>query len=597
MASASTTTAPRSASNDETVDLPDPMPPVRPTITTGRTYHRPIALRTRPSAPDPGKAPPPPASRRPLARTAAPNDLLARFGPLITAVRWGTVAIGLGLAALAPNEPLRVVTFGVPLVAYAILRTVRPLRDLSEGVSGLLMVLADVALNVGVVVATGYWSSPYAFCLISAILAAGFARGFGFAVRTAITALLAVSIPYHLEVAAARPLTTVQWVIELLLIALVAGYARRLFGEAEVESALARQANDLLTQLNGVAQTLPESLDLDETVAATITQLRELFPIDVVVVLLREEASGDWTVAAAEGARLPVALPPDQLPDPARQAVATQRAVLTHDTPGFDPEAQSGIYLPLRARSRLIGILVVEDRSGGRLAARELQLGEGVAAQAALALDNARWFSRLRTVGADEERTRIARDLHDRVGQSLAFVSFELDRISRRAKGGPVEEDLLELREQVRRVVTEVRDTLYDLRTDVSERKDLVTTLASYLDRLQDRTGLEIDFSYDADRRLPLRQERELWRIAQEAVTNAVRHADADAIRISWHCDAETAVLEIRDTGRGVDPTTSGRPDAYGLVGMRERAASIGGSLTIVSPPEGGTVVRCEVAA
>ena len=488
------------------------------------------------------------------------------------------------------------------------LRTVRPLRYLTgpQATSGLLDVLAEVALSLAVVVATDYWSSPYVFCLASAILAAGFARGFGFAIRTACTAIAAVAIPFHLQIDDAEVGTTIQWGGELLLIALVAGYARRLFGEAEEQSALARQANDLLTQLNAVAQTLPASLDLGETVDATIAELRGLFPIDVVAVLLWEDASDSWTVAAAEGIRPPVVVTTPTLPAAARDAIIAQRPTRTppHARPRdalAGEDVLAGIYLPLLARERLVGLIAVESRSPETaLTDRHLELGAGVAAQAALALDNARWFQRLRTVGADEERTRIARDLHDRVGQSLAFVSFELDRISRHAaNGSPVQQELEQLRGEVRNVVTEVRDTLYDLRTDVSERKDLVATLGDFLARVQERhRELDIRFDFVADRRLPLRQEREIWRVAQEAVTNALRHADSTIIRVTWRCDDAGAVLEVADGGVGLPESTRVRPDAYGIVGMRERAAAIGGRLELTVPADGeGTLVRLEVAA
>ena len=369
--------------------------------------------------------------------------------------------------------------------------------------------------------------------------------------------------------------------------------------------ALARQANDLLTQLNAVAQTLPASLDLGETVDATIAELRSLFPIDVVAVLLWEDVSDSWTVAAAEGIRPPVFVTTPTLPATARDAVIAQRPTRTPHRAPTDALAgdgiTAGIYLPLLARDRLVGLIAIESRSDEEeaLTDRHLELGAGVAAQAALALDNARWFQRLRTVGADEERTRIARDLHDRVGQSLAFVSFELDRISRHAaNGSPVQDELELLRREVRNVVTEVRDTLFDLRTDVSERKDLVATLAEFLDRLQERHAeLDIRFDFVADRRLPLRQEREIWRVAQEAVTNALRHAESTIIRVTWRCDDAGAVLEVVDGGVGLDTGGSDRPDAYGIVGMRERAAAIGGRLELSAPEDGsGTVVRLELA-
>ena len=483
------------------------------------------------------------------------------------------------------------------------LRTVRPLRYLTGDVEGLVGVLAEVALCLAVVVATDYWASPYAFCLSSAILAAGFARGFGFAIRTAGAAAAAVAIPYHLQQPDASITTTVQWAGELLLIALVAGYARRLFGEAEEQSELARQANDLLTQLNVVARTLPASLDLGETLDATIAELRELFPIDVVAVLLWEETTEAWTVAAAEGVRLPAVLSTPELPAAARDSVIVQRSRRAVGTPDAlaGADIASAIYLPMLARDRLVGIIAVESREAEQLGDRERQVADGVAAQAALALDNARWFQRLRTVGADEERTRIARDLHDRVGQSLAFVSFELDRITRHAaKGQSVEAELAELRDELRTVVTVVRDTLYDLRTDVTERKDLVATLAEFVDRVQDRaTAPTVQFVFDADRRLPIREEREIWRVAQEAVTNAVRHADAETVTVSWRCvdGSGVAALEVLDDGRGMAADAPRRADAFGIVGMRERADAIGARLEIASGPGGqGTVVRLEIA-
>ena len=551
----------------------------------------------------------PASETRPLpAADPPPSDLLARFGPLVIAVRWATVALGLALAALQETDTNRAgyLALGVPLFAYAVLRTVRPLTYLTgaRATLGLVDVLAEVGLSLAVVVATDYWSSPYVFCLASAILAAGFARGFGFAIRTACTAVAAVAIPYHLQVEGADTGTTIQWGGELLLIALVAGYARRLFGEAEEQSALARQANDLLTQLNAVAQTLPASLDLGETVAATIAELRALFPIDVVAVLLWEDASDIWTIAGAEGLRPPAVLTTPALPAAARDALIAQRPTQTRlDRPLVDalagPDMHAGIYVPLLARERLVGLIAVESRSPDALRAGQLDLVAGVASQAALALDNARWFQRLRTVGADEERTRIARDLHDRVGQSLAFVGFELDRISRRSSGGePVQEELEQLREEVRNVVTEVRDTLYDLRTDVSERKDLVATLAEFLDRVQDRhPEIDVRFDFAADRRLPLRQEREIWRVAQEAVTNALRHAKTSTVRVTWRCDDAGGVLEVVDEGVGLPVEVPARTDSFGIVGMRERAAAIGGRLELTAPDDGGTLVRLEVAS
>jgi signal transduction histidine kinase len=160
-----------------------------------------------------------------------------------------------------------------------------------------------------------------------------------------------------------------------------------------------------------------------------------------------------------------------------------------------------------------------------------------------------------------------------------------------------VHTELQRLRQDVRGVVSEMRETLYDLRTDVSETHDVVDTLEDFLRRVEERTHLQISFRHDRQGRLPLPQERELWRVAQEAITNVERHAHATHLSVSWHCDGESALLAIYDDGQGFPVGHAGRMDSYGIIGMRERADSIGARLEIESAPGQGTTVRCRLHA
>jgi signal transduction histidine kinase len=256
----------------------------------------------------------------------------------------------------------------------------------------------------------------------------------------------------------------------------------------------------------------------------------------------------------------------------------------------------SGIYTVMPARGSVIGLLAIEHGDLDHFNARDLELIEGFVAPASLAVDNARWFARLRTVGADEERTRIARDLHDRIGQSLAYLAFELDRIVELDQiGDPVTAEIAQLRDDVRGVTREVRDTLYDLRTDVSESMGLADVLEQFAARVAERSGMTILVDADHEARLPLLQEREMWRVAQEALANVERHADATAVRVLWRCDGQRALIDVTDNGIGFEQGRAGRLDSYGVLGMRERAASIGATLEIVSAPGRGTRVRCVV--
>jgi signal transduction histidine kinase len=155
---------------------------------------------------------------------------------------------------------------------------------------------------------------------------------------------------------------------------------------------------------------------------------------------------------------------------------------------------------------------------------------------------------------------------------------------------------LQQLRTDVRGVIREVRDTLYDLRTDVSESCDIVETLEGFIDRLRERSTLDFHLHADRGTRLPILQEREMWRIAQEALVNVERHAHARRVDVRWWCNGAAAALEVADDGAGFPEGKAGRLDSYGIIGMRERASSVGATLEIASAAGRGTVVRCVLA-
>ncbi len=520
-----------------------------------------------------------------VAVTRSKRDQVLAFRPVILAIRGGSTALSVGLAGPAfASQDWPVIFCCALVVAYNVFRIVQPIRYFDDTAS-IARVLVDVTFHVLILVATGFWESPFVFSLISAITIAGFARGFAFALRVSIVASLAISIPflaYH-EITPTDLRTTTQWSVWLMLVALIAGYARRIIGEADRQHGLAldrlgrlADANLLLYSLHRVAQTLPASLDLEESLDTTMHRLKDLFQCDGLVLLLLDE------------------------PLPLQQAVKLRRPVaadqLLIDGPGLSAEMESGLYAALPARDSTVGVIALEHREQRHFSLRDQELLDGFVEPAALAIDNARWFARLRTVGADEERTRIARDLHDRIGQSLAYLAFELDRIIKvDAKNDPVGPHLKNLRTDVRSVVSEVRDTLYDLRTDVTDTQDISDILEGFLDRVASRSGLITKLNTQVSGRLPLMQERELWRIAQEAITNVERHANASKVAVTWHSDGSRALLLVADDGIGLPQGQAGRLDSYGVLGMRERAASIGARMDLAGVAGKGTTVRCEI--
>ena len=254
------------------------------------------------------------------------------FAALVPGVRWAILAIAAFIAAVHGPIDRSVVVLGGVLVAHAAWRGTH--RDRGHGrrrlvdryVAAPLAIMVEVFITVLAIDTTGYWGSPFAFCLLSVVVAAGFAQGFGLGVRVAGVAVLCVGIPGHLEQAnfAIESLgLSGQWALELVLVAILAGYARRLFGEAEErhEQALDRvsqlaEANDLLVSLHRVAQSLPASLNLDQVAKSTIERLRSLIDCDVTALLLRDDVTGRWIVAASEGAVSPGPWPTRTSPRP-----------------------------------------------------------------------------------------------------------------------------------------------------------------------------------------------------------------------------------------------------------------------------------------
>src|ERR1044072_1401394 len=214
------------------------------------------------------------------------------FAALVPGVRWGILALSAFVAAVNGHITTSVVVWGLVLAAHAAWRARHPVTDpVSEGAAAApmsaippLAIMVEVFLTILAVDSTEYWTSPLAFRLLSVVGAARFAQGFGLGLRVAGVVTLGVGIPFHLELpdfGLEHLGLTGQWGIELVLVAILAGYARRLFGEAEPRHSQAldrvsqlAEANDLLVSLHRVAQSLPASLNIDQVATSTIERMR-----------------------------------------------------------------------------------------------------------------------------------------------------------------------------------------------------------------------------------------------------------------------------------------------------------------------------------
>ncbi|GGQ53131.1 HAMP domain-containing sensor histidine kinase [Streptomyces asoensis] len=207
-------------------------------------------------------------------------------------------------------------------------------------------------------------------------------------------------------------------------------------------------------------------------------------------------------------------------------------------------------------------------------------------------LEHERASSSARVLVAQEaERRRIAQELHDEVGQSMTAILLALERSADEADE-PLRGELRHVQEITRGSLDEVRRLARRLRPGVLEDLGLISALTSLTTEFSTHAGMRVVRRFDSG--LPgLDEQTELvlYRVAQEALTNAARHAGAERVEVRLRHTAEAVELTVGDDGRG----TGAAPEGAGIRGMRERALLIGATLDVVSPPRTGTQVRLTV--
>ncbi|WP_091580870.1 sensor histidine kinase [Alteribacillus bidgolensis] len=201
----------------------------------------------------------------------------------------------------------------------------------------------------------------------------------------------------------------------------------------------------------------------------------------------------------------------------------------------------------------------------------------------------------------EEERKRVAREIHDGPAQMLANVLLRSELVERvrNEKGmDAAVEEIRDLRVLIRSSLAEVRRIIYDLRPMALDDLGLIPTLNKYLKNVEEHTGLNIRFTHmGRDLRLSPNLEVGLFRLVQEAVQNAYKHADPHEVQVKVELKPTRVVIVIKDDGKGFDTAKTSKEKSFGLMGMRERINALKGELTIDSALNKGTVVMIQVPA
>lgn len=226
----------------------------------------------------------------------------------------------------------------------------------------------------------------------------------------------------------------------------------------------------------------------------------------------------------------------------------------------------------------------------------EIGLVVAFATQATLAIENAQLRQRVEQTAILTERSRLARELHDSVTQSLysmTLLSEGWRRMAVRGELGAVDERLAELGELSRQALKEMRLLVHELLPPALEKEGLLGALYQRIAAVEKRAGIDARLLVDQVIELPSHLEAALYRITQEALNNALKHANATAVTVSLHTSADQVMLAINDNGKGFAQANS--VGGLGLITMRERTEHLGGTFTVDSTPNQGVTIRVQV--
>lgn len=375
----------------------------------------------------------------------------------------------------------------------------------------------------------------------------------------------------------------------------------------EANKALERRALQLETSAR-VGRDITSILAIDDLLARVVDLIQDAFGYYHVQVFLLDRDAGQLVLRAGSRALNSEyrCLDMGQTSINTRSA-QTGKPVLVNDVsrdPGylFDsnlPGTRSELVAPLRLGEQIIGTLDVHHARMDAFTAEDVLVIQSLGDQIAVAIENAHLYDQSRELAILEERTRLARELHDSVTQSLYSVVLLSESWRRQlntgAAGAQPEMQLRRIGDIAQQALKEMRLLIHELRPPTLDQESLVDALRKRFDAVENHVGVEGRVVMDDFVDLPSSVAEGLYRIAQEALNNALKHAQATRETVRLCVKDGAVVLEISDDGQGFDPQAVEGKGGMGLMSMRERTNLLGGSLAVRSSPGAGTTVTVSV--
>jgi signal transduction histidine kinase len=368
---------------------------------------------------------------------------------------------------------------------------------------------------------------------------------------------------------------------------------------------------DQLTILTSLARIATATRDVEQMLTEIARRLREGLGAQHVELFLLDEAAGELTRAAYVGAhgsatsgrRLPVHMGILGRTVRTQQAQWVPDVLADSDYSTCDPATRSELCVPILAGGRVLGLINLESERPDAFGTEQFDLLATTTDIVAGALEHARLNRRAQEAAVLEERNRLARELHDSVTQQLFSITLTAQAARVHLEKNPerAAAQLERLQETAAAALAEMRALIGQLRPPALTDQGLVSALQQHIAALSRREGLRIELRVTGNQRLAHGCEQALYRITQEALNNIVKHAQASNVRVALDFAPEQVRLQIADDGIGFDvaaqdaqPTVPAERH-LGLMSMRERAAEIGGTLTLRSARGGGTDVQVTV--
>ena len=482
---------------------------------------------------------------------------------VLVASQWVALALGIfaSFATSGPN-PITIAAAGIAGI-FVLGSTSAPLDWFRRQLVLDIWVLASVILTLIAVTLTGSADSPYLLLAITPTLWAGI---FGGQRQALSTALLASGLLLLIELGVESPDGAGVLLVGgiQLLLAISISQVRRVLVDME-----RRQEQMVLSQeaSNRRLEQLEDTHDL-------LTRLEELTASQDTNPIKLGKTALESLVARYPGTA-------------AAAAIASDKGPVLVARVGNEPPQSQRLTIPLRLAGQETGwIMLATPRT---LSQAEIDGIEQSLRPLALAFSNVRLLEMIAQKAISEERVRIARELHDELGPSLASLGLGIDlAMVQNTPDQPLTDQLTQLRRSVSFLVDDIRKTVADLRSE--PEPSLSTSLNEHLTKLDPDPDVQVEL----DERRPPRPSisQELTAIISEAIRNASRHAHARTVKVSGVVDFDRGWISVADDGRGFDQAQI--PEGhYGLLGMKERAAKIGGRLDVESGPR-GTVISIE---